>query len=132
MDEHVDRMTLVRIRGTLIFTHVQSSVNDFAIISWGFAKHQSNNAADLIDLSPSAFVDQDNEDWLYRGSTILSQAHGGSNGSRMYSEVEVDVKAQRVLEGQNLVLLWAEISASSVLSSDPVLYRNLRCLVKLA
>jgi len=136
LDEHVDRMTVIRIRGEITFTRQVTDAQEFAIICWGVAIQTTNSLENLIQLNPAAFDDQDSEDWLWRGSAVLAP-QGVPVGSRSYANatnglIEVDIKAQRKMEGEQILLLWAALDAFTPGGDDILLWRNLRVLVKLA
>jgi len=133
MDEHVDRMTVIRIRGQILFQRRRDAAQEFAIGTWGISVQTTNSLENLIVLNPSAFDDQDSEDWLTRGSFVLDGSYDSTVGE-FYSTgmIEVDVKAQRKMEGEHLLLLWASLDAFTPGGNEILLWRNLRVLVKLA
>jgi len=133
LDEHVDRMTVIRIRGQILFQCRRDAAQEFRIGCWGIAVHTSDANGDFQNLNPAAFADQDSEDWLTRGSFVLDGTYDSTVGE-FYSTgmIEVDVKAQRKMEGTQLLLLWAALDAFTPGGNDVLLWRNLRVLVKLA
>jgi len=132
MDEHQDRMTVIRIRGQIAFARTVAATNEFAFIDWGVAIQTTNSVEQLINLNPAAFDDQDSEDWLWRGSSFLGPQHGTVVGALSCDMIDVDIKAQRKMEGEQLLLLWAALDAFTGGGNDVLLWRNLRVLVKLA
>jgi len=133
MDEHVDRMTVERVRGWIVVETRTAAIQLRAIANFGIYVTDVEQAGAETVLSSGALVDQDSELWMWRYTLpIYPDTDGTPVGGTWGRGFEVDVKARRVMEGRQKLVLSATLSVQSAGLDDVILYKNLRALVKLA
>jgi len=139
MDEHVDRMTVVRLVGHVGFVGRFSESGNgpgAAFISWGVYKAQSDDAGAVITMDASDLTDAQSEDWLYRRTVVLGGLGTGSVAGAAsvisHEDMLFDTHVMRKLEGRQQLIFVATISFSIDFPATISCYQNVRALVKLA
>jgi len=134
MDEHVDRMTVERVRGEIGISWIPDAAVQAVLIAYGIYVTDVEESGSETVLQPFNLADQDSELWMWRYTECLTAGSMATIGNSILSRIEVDVKAKRVMEGRQKLVLSAEVGVivGQPFANDLLLWKNLRALVKLA